>query len=163
MSDEPGRARDGQREAAGSSAGCDGGEGRVDRHAARGAGRRAGAEAAALAAAGEAGASAGMHSSDSGDAVSKERIGAKEARRARRQESERERGKDRRRGVQRGHPRVAAASLRPSARSPPAAATAASSGLPRGAQGLAGCSRCGGAGTMCLVACAGRGTASRSD
>ena len=46
----------------------------------------------------------GMDSSDSGTPPSKERIGAKEARRARRQESERERRKDRRRGGQPGHP-----------------------------------------------------------
>ena len=46
----------------------------------------------------------GMDSSDSGTPSSKERIGAKEARRARRQESERERRKDRRRGGQPGHP-----------------------------------------------------------
>ena len=46
----------------------------------------------------------GMDSSDSGMPSSKERIGAKEARRARRQESERERRKDRRRGGQPGHP-----------------------------------------------------------
>jgi transposase len=46
----------------------------------------------------------GMDSSDSGTPSSKERIGAKEARRARRQESERERRKDRSRGGQPGHP-----------------------------------------------------------
>ena len=46
----------------------------------------------------------GMDSSDSGTPSSKERIGAKEARRARRQESERERRKDRKRGGQPGHP-----------------------------------------------------------
>ena len=45
----------------------------------------------------------GMDSSDSGTPSSKERIGAKEARRARRQESERERRKDRKRGGQPGH------------------------------------------------------------
>ena len=44
----------------------------------------------------------GMDSSDSGTPSSKERIGAKEARRAR-QQSERERRKDRRRGGQPGH------------------------------------------------------------
>ena len=44
-----------------------------------------------------------MDSSDSGTPSSKERIGAKEARRARRQESERERRKDRKRGGQAGH------------------------------------------------------------
>jgi transposase len=44
----------------------------------------------------------GMDSSDSGTPSSKERIGAKEARRAR-QQSERERSKDRRRGGQPGH------------------------------------------------------------
>ena len=44
-----------------------------------------------------------MDSSDSGTPSSKERIGAKEARRAR-QQSERERSKDRRRGGQPGHP-----------------------------------------------------------
>ena len=44
----------------------------------------------------------GMDSSDSGTPSSKERIGAKEARRAR-QESERERRKDRKRGGQPGH------------------------------------------------------------
>ena len=43
-----------------------------------------------------------MDSSDSGTPTSKERIGAKEARRARRQ-SERERSKDRKRGGQPGH------------------------------------------------------------
>jgi transposase len=46
----------------------------------------------------------GMDSSDSGTPSSKERIGAKEARRARRQESERDRRKDRSRGGQPGHP-----------------------------------------------------------
>jgi len=46
----------------------------------------------------------GMDSSDSGTPSSKERTGAKEARRARRQESERERRKDRSRGGQPGHP-----------------------------------------------------------
>jgi Transposase IS66 family/Family of unknown function (DUF6444) len=45
-----------------------------------------------------------MDSSDSGTPSSKEPIGAKQARRARRQESERERMKDRRRGGQPGHP-----------------------------------------------------------
>jgi hypothetical protein len=45
-----------------------------------------------------------MDSTDSGTPSSRERIGAKEARRARRQESERERRKDRRRGGQPGHP-----------------------------------------------------------
>jgi transposase len=45
----------------------------------------------------------GMDSSDSGTPSSKERIGAKEARRARRQESERERRKDRKPGGQPGH------------------------------------------------------------
>jgi transposase len=45
-----------------------------------------------------------MDSSDSGTPSSKERIGAKEARRAGRQESERERRKDRRPGGQPGHP-----------------------------------------------------------
>jgi hypothetical protein len=45
----------------------------------------------------------GMDSSDSGTPSSKERIGAKEARRSRRQESERERRKDRRPGGQPGH------------------------------------------------------------
>ncbi len=45
-----------------------------------------------------------MDSTDSGTPSSKERIGAKEARRARRQESERERRKDRKRGGQPGHP-----------------------------------------------------------
>ena len=44
----------------------------------------------------------GMDSSDSGTPSSKERIGAKEARRAR-QQSERERSKDRKRGGQPGH------------------------------------------------------------
>jgi transposase len=44
----------------------------------------------------------GMDSTDSGTPSSKERIGAKEARRAR-QQSERERGKDRKRGGQPGH------------------------------------------------------------
>ena len=44
-----------------------------------------------------------VDSTDSGTPSSKERIGAKEARRARRQESERERSKDRRRGGQPGH------------------------------------------------------------
>jgi transposase len=44
-----------------------------------------------------------MDSSDSGTPSSKERIGAKEARRAR-QQSERERSKDRKRGGQPGHP-----------------------------------------------------------
>ena len=43
-----------------------------------------------------------MDSSDSGTPSSKERIGAKEARRAR-QQSERERSKDRKRGGQPGH------------------------------------------------------------
>jgi transposase len=46
----------------------------------------------------------GMDSSDSGTPSSKERIGAKEARRARRQESERDRRKDRKPGGQPGHP-----------------------------------------------------------
>ncbi len=46
----------------------------------------------------------GMDSTDSGTPSSKERIGAKEARRARRQESERDRRKDRKRGGQPGHP-----------------------------------------------------------
>ena len=46
----------------------------------------------------------GMGSTDSGTPSSKERIGAKEARRARRQESERDRRKDRKRGGQPGHP-----------------------------------------------------------
>jgi transposase len=46
----------------------------------------------------------GMDSTDSGTPSSKERIGAKEARKARRQESERERRKDRKRGGQPGHP-----------------------------------------------------------
>jgi transposase len=45
-----------------------------------------------------------MDSSDSGTPSSKEPIGAKERRRALRQESERERSKDRRRGGQPGHP-----------------------------------------------------------
>jgi transposase IS66 family protein len=45
-----------------------------------------------------------MDSSDSGTPSSKERIGAKERRRALRRESERERRKDRRRGGQPGHP-----------------------------------------------------------
>jgi transposase len=45
-----------------------------------------------------------MDSSDSGTPSSKEPIGAKERRRAGRQESERERRKDRRRGGQPGHP-----------------------------------------------------------
>jgi transposase len=45
-----------------------------------------------------------MDSSDSGTPSSKDRIGAKERRRALRQESERERRKDRRRGGQPGHP-----------------------------------------------------------
>jgi Transposase IS66 family len=45
----------------------------------------------------------GMDSTDSGTPSSKERIGAKEARRARRQVSERERGEDRKRGGQPGH------------------------------------------------------------
>jgi transposase len=45
----------------------------------------------------------GMDSSDSGTPGSKERIGAKEARRARRRESERERSQDRKRGGQPGH------------------------------------------------------------
>jgi transposase len=45
-----------------------------------------------------------MDSTDSGTPSSKERIGAKEARRALRQESERERRADRRRGGQPGHP-----------------------------------------------------------
>ena len=45
-----------------------------------------------------------MDSSDSGTPSSKEPIGAKEARRALRQESERERREDRRRGGQPGHP-----------------------------------------------------------
>jgi transposase IS66 family protein len=45
-----------------------------------------------------------MDSSDSGTPSSKERIGAKERRRVLRQESERERRKDRRRGGQPGHP-----------------------------------------------------------
>jgi hypothetical protein len=45
----------------------------------------------------------GMDSTDSGTPGSKERIGAKEARRARRQESGRERRKDRKRGGQPGH------------------------------------------------------------
>ena len=44
-----------------------------------------------------------MDSTDSGTPSSKERIGAKEARRALRQESERDRRKDRRRGGQPGH------------------------------------------------------------
>jgi transposase len=44
----------------------------------------------------------GMDSTDSGMPSSKERIGAKEARRAR-QQSERERSKDRKRGGQPGH------------------------------------------------------------
>ena len=44
-----------------------------------------------------------MDSTDSGTPGSKERIGAKEARRAGRQESERERSKDRKRGGQPGH------------------------------------------------------------
>ena len=44
-----------------------------------------------------------MDSTDSGTPSSKERIGAKEARRARQQESERERRKDRKRGGQPGH------------------------------------------------------------
>ena len=44
----------------------------------------------------------GMDSTDSGTPTSKERIGAKEARRAR-QQSERERSKDRKRGGQPGH------------------------------------------------------------
>ena len=44
----------------------------------------------------------GMDSTDSGTPPSKERIGAKEARRAR-QQSERERSRDRRRGGQPGH------------------------------------------------------------
>lgn len=44
-----------------------------------------------------------MDSTDSGMPSSKERIGAKEARRARRQESERDRRKDRKRGGQPGH------------------------------------------------------------
>ena len=44
----------------------------------------------------------GMDSDDSGTPSSKERIGAKEARRAR-QQSERERRKDRKRGGQPGH------------------------------------------------------------
>jgi Family of unknown function (DUF6444) len=44
----------------------------------------------------------GMDSSDSGTPSSRERIGAKEARRAR-QQSERERSKDRKRGGQPGH------------------------------------------------------------
>ena len=44
----------------------------------------------------------GMDSTDSGTPCSKERIGAKEARRAR-QQSERERSKDRKRGGQPGH------------------------------------------------------------
>ncbi len=44
----------------------------------------------------------GMDSTDSGTPSSKERIGAREARRAR-QESERERRKDRKRGGQPGH------------------------------------------------------------
>jgi transposase len=46
----------------------------------------------------------GMDSTDSGTPSSRERIGAKEARRARRQESERARRKDRKRGGQPGHP-----------------------------------------------------------
>jgi transposase len=46
----------------------------------------------------------GMDSSDSGTPSSKERIGAKEARRARRQESERDRRQDRKPGGQPGHP-----------------------------------------------------------
>ena len=47
----------------------------------------------------------GMDSSDSGTPSSRERIGAKEARKARqRQESERERSRDRKRGGQPGHP-----------------------------------------------------------
>jgi hypothetical protein len=46
-----------------------------------------------------------VDSSNSGTPSSKERIGAKKARRSRqRQESERERSKDRRRGGQPGHP-----------------------------------------------------------
>ena len=45
-----------------------------------------------------------MDSTDSGTPTSKEPIGAKEHRRAERQESERERRKDRRRGGQPGHP-----------------------------------------------------------
>ena len=45
----------------------------------------------------------GEDSTDSGTPSSKERIGAKQARRARRQESERERRKDRKRGGQPGH------------------------------------------------------------
>lgn len=45
----------------------------------------------------------GMDSTDPGTPGSKERIGAKEARRARRQEPERERRKDRKRGEQPGH------------------------------------------------------------
>ena len=45
-----------------------------------------------------------MDSTDSGTPTSKEPIGAKERRRAERQESERERRKDRRRGGQPGHP-----------------------------------------------------------
>jgi hypothetical protein len=45
----------------------------------------------------------GMDSSDSGTPGSKERIGAKEARRARRRESERERSQDRKRGGQPRH------------------------------------------------------------
>jgi transposase len=45
----------------------------------------------------------GVDSSDSGTPSSKERIGAKEVRRARRQESERERRKDRKPGGQPGH------------------------------------------------------------
>ena len=45
-----------------------------------------------------------MDSSDSGTPTSKEPIGARERRRAVRQESERERRKDRRRGGQPGHP-----------------------------------------------------------
>ena len=44
-----------------------------------------------------------MDSSDSGTPSSKERIGAKEARRARQQQSERERRQDRKRGGQPGH------------------------------------------------------------
>ena len=46
----------------------------------------------------------GMDSTDSGTPSSKERIGAREARRARRQESERERSRDRKPGGQPGHP-----------------------------------------------------------
>jgi transposase len=45
-----------------------------------------------------------MDSTDSGTPTSKEPIGARERRRAERQESERERRKDRRRGGQPGHP-----------------------------------------------------------